>query len=130
MMDVVMSHADVDVVTIRDIEGREYQLKCALPARRQAEAFRALARLVQGGLSSLETADASGAGLVSTLVRLLGDQKLVEELGRSFGAAFPGVAGERDPLDVFGLEEMVAALAPLVVRMLKRSGIAFGQLKQ
>ena len=125
-----MSQVDVDVVTIRDVEGREYQLRCALPARRQVEAFRALAKLVRGGLSSLEEADAQGAGMVATLVRLLGDAQLVEELGRAFGAAFPGVAGERDPLDVFGLEEMVAALAPLVVRMLKRSGIAFGQLAQ
>lgn len=109
-------------VVIRDFEGNEFALPAGLPARRQVRVFAVLAELIDAGMKGLPQADLTGAGLLALVVHALGDEALVEKLGQAFQVAYPNVAGERDPLDVFAIEEILSSLLPLFVRFLKRSG--------
>ena len=111
-----------DRVVICDFEGNEFALPGALPARRQVRVFAALAELIDAGKKALTMDDLSGAGILKLLVQALGEETLVEKLGQAFRVAYPGVGGERDPLDIFPIEEIVSSLLPLLVRFLKRSG--------
>ena len=109
-------------VVIRDFEGHEFALPPSLPARRQVRVFATLAQLIDAGQKVLTHEELTGAGILKLLVQALGDETLVEKLGQTFSVAYPQVAGERDPLDVFPIEEILSSLLPLLVRFLKRSG--------
>jgi hypothetical protein len=111
-----------DKVVIRDFEGNEFALPAALPARRQVRVFATLGQLIEAGQKALSSDDLTGAGVLKLLVQALGDEVLVEKLGQAFAVAYPGVGGDRDPLDVFPIEEILSSLLPLLVRFLKRSG--------
>jgi hypothetical protein len=115
-----------DELIVRDFEGNEYKLRGVLPARRQVQVFRALGTLLESGQQMFAVAAAeSGANWVKLLVGMVTDDAVVEQLGRTFRAAFPDVVKDRDPLDVFPLEEILASLVPLLARFIKRSGMAF-----
>src|SRR5256885_17001502 len=111
-----------DKVVIRDFEGNEFALPAALPARRQVRVFATLAQLIDAGQKVLTSEDLSGAGVLKLLVQALGDETLVEKLGQTFSVAYPNVAGDRDPLDGFPIEEILSSLLPLFVRFLRRTG--------
>ncbi len=115
-----------DEIVVRDFEGHEYKLRGVLPARRQLQVFRSLAGLLETGQAMLaRESDPTGANWIKLLVGLVTDDAVVEQLGRTFRAAFPEAAADRDPLDVFPLEEILASLVPLLARFVKRSGMAF-----
>jgi hypothetical protein len=104
-------HIDApDEVIVRDHQGGEHHFKTLLPARRQLLVFRALAELI-------ETVTAAPTD-VAALARLLLSDDVAEQLGRTFRVAYD-VAG--DPLEQFPLEEIVAALVPLIARFIRRS---------
>jgi hypothetical protein len=109
-------------VIIRDFEGNEFALPAGLPARRQVRVFATLAQLIDAGQKRLPQEELTGTGVLKLLVQALGDEALVEKLGRTFSVAYPNVAGERDPLDVFPIEEILSSLLPLFVRFLRRTG--------
>jgi hypothetical protein len=106
-----------DEVILRDHQGGEHRWKTLLPARRQVQVFRALARLIESGGRSLSSAPSG----VAAVAQLLMDDEIVEQLGRIFRVAYDF---DGDPLDQFPLEELVAALVPLVARFLRRSASA------
>jgi hypothetical protein len=114
--------APADEIAIRDFEGKEYVLSTVLPARRQVQVFRALGRVLETGQASLADGELSGAGILKLLVHLITNEAVVEQLGGAFTIAYPTVLGEHDPLDVFPIEEIVAALAPLLLRLVRRAG--------
>jgi hypothetical protein len=111
-----------DKLVILDFEGNEFALPAGLPARRQMRVFAALAQMVAAGQKVLPNEELTGAGILKLVLQALGDESLVEQLGQAFRVAYPTVAGDRDPLDVFPIEEILSSLLPLFVRFLRRSG--------
>ncbi len=114
--------APTDEVVIHDFEGAEFRLRAVLPARRQVQVFRALAELLGAAGKSLASGEVTGGGILQVLVQLITDEAVIEQLGRAFRVAYPKVLAGQDPLDAFPIEEIVASLLPLLVRLVRRSG--------
>lgn len=132
----------VDEVTIEDVWGNTYRVPGRVSAMRQI----AVMRIVQAILAHRaagDTLNAAGglatgaegiAKLIAHLMLVLGDEELVGRFADAFAAAHPDVLtkaqgaaaarGEGDnlpPTELFAIEEMAAALAPLFARLGRRA---------
>ena len=117
-----------DEIVIHDYEGKEYRLRGVLPARRQIAVFKSIAQMLESGQGLIaQKGPAEGANWLNIAVGLVTDEAVIEQLGKTFRTAFPDAAGKKDPLDIFPLEELLASLVPLLVRFLKRSGMAIAE---
>lgn len=141
-------------VTLMDASGEEHVLAGALPARRQILVLRKLDELktqvledeeirglIKGGGNNLSAASVMST-VIDNLVRLAGNETVLNGLGESFGEAHPTAVkaasenlkaagvNSKDPLDLFPLEEIVAGLIPFFVRLLKRGASALGVVMQ
>lgn len=129
-------------VTILAASGRSYTLRTTLPARRQIRALTLLEEALEAawGIEAPEaTGGEKGARLLSLVRAALGNTVILDKVSTAFGAAFPEqVKKEADaaevavtdgsatnPLgtvaaDLFGAEEMVEALLPLLARLVSK----------
>lgn len=120
-------------VTVVDVLGNEHRLPGAVSARVQVEILRiveSLASLPAGALLSGTEQNARGA--LSLLLTLAHEPRVLDALSEAFGIAHPGAVERaraavqaeggtaRDAADVFAVEEIVAGLVPLFVRLVKR----------
>lgn len=130
IIDTMVPPRTVEVV---DVLGNTYRLPGAVSARVQVEILRiveGLASLPAGALLSGTGADARGA--LSLLAALAHEPLVLASLSEAFGIAHPRVVATaieavradggqpKDAADVFAVEEIVAGLVPLFVRLVKR----------
>lgn len=124
-------------VEIVDVLGNPYRLPGAVSARVQVEILRVvegLTSLPAGALFSGASPDAKGA---STLLLVLArEPRVLAALSEAFGLAHPATVAKavaavreegieaNDAADAFAVEEIVAALVPLFVRLVKRGASA------
>lgn len=126
-----------DTVTVTDAAGGTHRLPGAIPAGRQIKVIRlmqeALATPAVQRAGLVVPTGAAGDDLVRALASLVvavADEEVVEKLGAAFGIAFPDAvaaagkaAGTPDAgaVDLFAVEELVAGLLPLSLRLLRRA---------
>lgn len=127
-------------IEVEDINGKKHTLPSAVPARRQIALLRIVQEMQAVAVSDAEVAALgklliSGGGergvpaaLGALIVELADNEKFLALLGKAFETAHPSACREGNPLDLFGVEELVAGLVPLFVRILKRAGSALGAL--
>lgn len=112
-------------VEVTTVDGRKLSLNTTLPARRQVVVARAMERLLR---RSVVAGTVSGAGDVfGQLVASINDDETFADLAATFLAAYPDALPEgTDPLDVLAIEEVVAAIVPLIagpaIRLLGLAG--------
>jgi hypothetical protein len=134
IIDTMVPPKTVEVV---DVVGNEYRLPGAVSARVQVEILR-----VVEGLSSLPAGALFGGsvgdtkGLVAMLSILAREPLVLTALAEAFGLAHPAALAKalaavraegieaNDAADAFAVEEIVAALVPLFVRLAKRGASA------
>lgn len=134
IIDTMVPPKTVEVV---DVLGNEYRLPGAVSARVQVEILR-----VVEGLSSLPAGALFGGsvgdtkGLVAMLSILAREPLVLAALAEAFGLAHPAALAKalaavraegieaNDAADAFAVEEIVAALVPLFVRLAKRGASA------
>ena len=111
-------------VVVTDVKGNEHRLPGAIPARRQIKVFREFQAIIKNPEVASrfnEDDEFSTVSVVNTLMSIAFHEEVLNSLGTAFKEAFPeAVIG--DPLDEFALEEVVAALVPLLLRFVKRAG--------
>ena len=120
-------------VVVVDVLGTEHRLPGAVSARVQVEILRiveSLASLPAGAL--LSGTEQTARGAVALLLSLAHEPRVLDALSEAFGIAHPGAveraraavveAGGKagDAADLFAIEEIVAGLVPLFVRLVKR----------
>lgn len=111
-----------DGVVITDINGTEYALPTALPARRQVVAFREMKKLLDLDVIRESSAEVgSVADVVNLLVDAAASEEVSEALSSVFNAAYPGMV-DGDPLDLFPIEELVISMLPFSGRFAARLG--------
>lgn len=124
--------------------GDEYQVPSHIPARRQQRAARVFRKILESDngkklATAFEEAQAvKTTDVVATALQLISDDDgLINDLGRLFHTVHPGIAKKMvkdaqgktddedekvtDVLDVLGIEEIVAALAPFCFRIARRA---------
>ncbi len=112
-------------VEVTTVDGRKLSLNTALPARRQVVVARAMERLLR---RSVVAGTVSGTGDVfGQLVASINDDETFVDLAATFLAAYPDALPDgADPLDVLAIEEVVAAIVPLIagpaIRLLGLAG--------
>lgn len=111
-------------VIITDVNGKEHKLPGAIAARRQIKVFREFQEIIKNPDVSEkfnEDEEFSTVSIINTLMKVAFHDAVLTSLGTAFKEAFPD-ACNGDPLDEFALEEVVAALVPLLLRFVKRAG--------
>jgi hypothetical protein len=134
VIDVMVPPITVEVV---DVFGNQYTLAGVVAARVQIQ----ILRLVEG-LASLPAgalfagADATAGGALKLLTGLAHEPKVLESLAAAFQIAHPRAVEQamedarsagldpKDAADLFAVEEIVAGLVPLFVRLVKRGTLA------
>lgn len=134
IIDTMVPPKTVEVV---DVLGNEYRLPGAVSARVQVEILRVvegLSSLPAGALFSGSTGDTKG--LVAMLSVLAREPLVLTALAEAFALAHPAALAKallavraegieaNDAADAFAVEEIVAALVPLFVRLAKRGASA------
>jgi hypothetical protein len=134
IIDTMVPPKTVEVV---DVLGNEYRLPGAVSARVQVEILRVvegLSTLPAGALFSGSVGDTKG--LVAMLSILAREPLVLAALAEAFGLAHPAALTKalaavraegieaNDAADAFAVEEIVAALVPLFVRLAKRGASA------
>lgn len=135
-----------DAIEVRDVYGGVHRLVTTVSARRQTVLFRAFRSALQrpavetalavanaGGVDGLLASVTGDVGQYAGLAAVVGsDEGVVEDLATAFAAAFPEAvgaatrraseAGQRveSAADLFGVEELLAGLVPLSVRLARR----------
>jgi hypothetical protein len=126
-----------DDVEVEDVDGHKYRLRGRASASAQIVLFREVQALVDsggisGGVEKVRSGDV--AAIADLLLRSASDEESVARVALIFEAAHPKAvrealarAKERDQdagsvriQDLFGIEELVAGLAPLFVRLAAR----------
>ena len=129
-------------VTILASSGRSYKLRTTLPARRQIRALTALEEALEAawGIEVAPTEGARGTRLLALVKAALSKPVILEKVATAFGVAFPSaIAAELEKekevkvedasdlyphgtvaADLFGAEEMVEALLPLLARLVNK----------
>ncbi|MBU6287597.1 MAG: hypothetical protein KGS10_05490 [Chloroflexi bacterium] len=120
---------------ISDVYGNTYTVRGRIPARTQILVMRELDRLMEVQVDpAMGQALAGGiAGAVRAVVTACSDPRVLSALVEAFAVAHPGAVESalgvarangdpaNDAADVFGLEEMAAALLPFFVALAKRT---------
>lgn len=128
-------------VTIMAASGRPYTLRTTLPARRQIRALTLLEAALEAAweMEAPSTEGAKGTRLLALVKAALGNTVILDKVATAFGAAFPEqVKAEVEATkeivkdgselyphgsvaaDLFGAEEMVEALLPLLARLVNK----------
>jgi len=116
-------------VVVKDCWGKETRLPSALPARRQIKVFRIFKDISEmpAVLSVFDGEMSTDAGsIIDIIIQMASDEEVANRLGDAFSTAHPDVCGDKDPLDVFPIEELLAGLIPFFIRFLHRGVGAMG----
>lgn len=126
-----------ETVTVHDAFGGTHRIRGVLVARAQVLVMRHLEALAGAEVPDSLRQVALGGGLSSiaaVVMQLAADPHVLQGLSDAFGVAHPGavraaieaahVAGEapasHEPMDLFPVEELVAGLAPFLLRLARR----------
>ena len=114
------------VVEVATVDGKKLSLNTTLPARRQVLVARALERLLRRSVIA-GLPHGGSRDVMAQLVGLVNDDGAMAELSATFLAAYPdALPAGTDPLDVLSIEEVVAAIVPLIagpaIRLLGMAG--------
>ena len=140
IMDILVPQDTVEVV---DLFGNNHMVRSSIPARAQIKILReldsiktsALAEQIQG------IGDGGMGNIVGALASLADDPKVLTALAKCFQYAHPQVVqsvGEEatekgieweDAADLFGIEEVIAGIIPLFIRLMKRAAQAAGSME-
>ena len=132
MLDALVPPSHIEIT---DIHGNQHRLSGAVPARRQIKVFREFQAIWNNkdiGSIVSEVEEITIPVITEVVMGVAFNEEVLNSLGRAFQEAHPGVTSE-DPLDLFAVEEVVAALVPLLMRFVKRVGkslIGIGDLGQ
>tara|TARA_B100001564_G_scaffold265844_1_gene227366 strand:+ start:446 stop:922 length:477 start_codon:yes stop_codon:yes gene_type:complete len=121
----------VDKTTVTDIFGEEHHLSCTISARTQIK----LLRLIEEVKDVEFNIDFSTeeVNIVDMLLSLANNEKFLAVLGKCFDMAYPKVVAEvkfeadqngieaDDALDLFPIEDVIGAIAPLFIRLAKKT---------
>jgi len=130
----------VKSVVITDVTGEEHIVSGSVSARKQIEIMRLIDEVKSLPAVNIDMNVTGALGIVGILLNLAQDPQVVDALARMFMTAHPqayNAALENgnkagidviDASDLFAIEELVAAIAPLFVRLAKRTGSAMTAL--
>lgn len=113
-----------DETVVRDVSGTSYTLPSVLPARRQVKVLRVLKQLWDLQVDNAKDIKAifSGGGIAAAF-DLFDDPQVFDALDEAFTLAFPEIVKEGvAPTDQFPLEEIVTALVPFAISLIRRIG--------
>lgn len=125
-------------VEIHDIFGDTYDIATTISARRQIKILNLLEKVKDIDLNL----DLQSENFVAMLLSLANNEPILNMLGECFDVAYPSLveqvtekaqlAGEdcKDALDLFPIEEIVSAIAPLFIRLAKKTMGAFQKVAQ
>tara|TARA_R110001592_G_scaffold39314_4_gene129383 strand:- start:1293 stop:1787 length:495 start_codon:yes stop_codon:yes gene_type:complete len=128
----------MDRVEITDIFGDKYDVSTSVSARRQIKILNLLEKVKDIDLNL----DLQSENFIAMLLSLANNEPILNMLGECFDVAYPTlveqvtekaqVAGEEcaDALDLFPIEEIVSAIAPLFIRLAKKTMGAFQKVAQ
>lgn len=103
------------IVEVATVDGRKLSLNTTLPARRQVLVARAMERLLRRSVIAGALSPDGSRDFMGQLVGLVNDDGAMAELSATFLAAYPdALPAGTDPLDVLSIEEVVAAIVPLI----------------
>lgn len=130
LLDQLVPPEDVEIV---DVYGGRHRLRARLPARAQVLVLRHLEAVFSAdvGEDLRQTLQTRGYGAALALVaRAAANEDVLAGLARAFAAAHPSALAEArsravdqpvtDAADLFGVEEMAAALLPFFLAPLRR----------
>ena len=138
LMDTLVPPENLEIT---DIFGETYKVSTNVSARSQVKIIRELEQVkdMELGLNDLNSLD-----VPSMIFKVAGNEKLMEMMCRCLKLAFPLIVAnteakakekgvpfeEPSPADLFGLEEVVAAIIPLFLRVARRTGQAITALSK
>lgn len=125
-------------VEILDVFGDKHQVATSVSARKQIEILNLLNKVKDIDLNI----DFSSQNFVAMILSLANNKEILKTLGACFDIAYPTLIanvtikaqaqGEEceDALDLFPIEEIVSAIAPLFIRLAKKTVGAFQTVAQ
>ena len=122
-----------DRVTIVDVFGRSHDIATSVSARKQIKILNLLEEVKDIDLNL----DVNADNFVQMLLGLANNEPILNMLGKCFDVAYPSLVADvtfiaqeqgqdcADALDLFPIEEIVSAIAPLFIRLAKKTMAAF-----
>ena len=138
LMDTLVPPEELEIT---DIFGETYTVSTVVSARSQVKIIRELEQVKD---IELGLADFANMDVPSMIFKVAGNEQLMEMMCRCLKLAFPVVVAKTEakakqqgvpfedpsPADLFGLEEVVAAIIPLFLRVARRTGQAITALSK
>jgi len=128
----------VDMVSITDIFGVKHDIATSISARKQIKILRIIED-VKDIEFNLQLNDDSN--ILEMLLSLASNEKFLMAIGKCFDLAYPIVVKElkeqaldngqecEDALDLFPIEDVISAIAPLFIRLAKKTMGAFQKME-
>jgi hypothetical protein len=127
-----------DRVEIVDVFGDTHEIATSVSARKQIKILNLLEQVKDIDLNL----DLASENFVAMLLSLANNEPILNMLGKCFDVAYPTLVSDvtlkaqeqgeecADALDLFPIEEIVSAIAPLFIRLAKKTMGAFQTVAQ
>ena len=127
-----------DRVTIVDVFGNTHEIATSVSARKQIKILNLLEQVKDIEIDL----DMGADNFVAMLLSLANNEPILNMLGKCFDVAYPNLVADvtlqaqeqgedcDDALDLFPIEEIVSAIAPLFIRLAKKTMAAFQTVAQ
>ncbi len=143
--DVLNALIPPDNVTITDVFGTEHKLSSAISARRQVKIMRELENIKDIDINDIKVADMTPQVMFNILLNLVSNEVIFCTLCKCVEIAYPSLLtklvnkanaesyeyeADLPVADLLPIEEVVALLVPLSLRIARRTGQAIEALSQ